>query len=264
MQSALPSLIWSDALTRINWNQGEHVSLIGYTGCGKTTLAAQILPMRRYIVAVATKPRDPLIKQIGAGNGFVVTSKWPPPDHLERIVYWPKVDKLSDMGNLRPQIHDCLATVYYSGGWCVYIDEVRYVAGSLKLKEDLEHIWLQGRAMGLSLVAGTQRPAWVPLEMYSQATHLFLWQESDKRNLRRLGEIGGVDTELVMHTVYHLSSHDVLYVNARTRDMFITNTGIGKGVTNPNGSRRFDFLRGKTGSRGSNSSFARDFSRKVR
>lgn len=256
----VPKISWPDALKRIMWSQGEHVSLLGYTGCGKTTLAAEILPMRRWIIALATKPRDPLIDEIGRHNDFTVVRKWPPADHLERVVFWPKVDKLSDMDDLRPQVHQCLSTVYYAGGWCIYIDEVRYVAGSLKLKSDLEHIWLQGRAMGLSLVAGTQRPAWVPLEMYSQATHLFLWQETDKRNLRRLGEIGGVDTDYLMHTVYHLQGHDVLYVNARTRDMFITNVRNG----NINGICRSSEFRGETYRRGRGSAFARNFVRKVR
>lgn len=256
----LPNLSWLDAKSRMVWRQGEHVSLLGYTGCGKTTLAAEILPMRRYICAIATKPRDPLIDELGSHNQFKVISNWPPPEHLERVVFWPKVDKFSDMQDLRPKVHSCLASIYYSGGWCVYIDEIRYVAGSLKLKTELEHIWLQGRAMGLSLVAGTQRPAWVPLEMYSQATHLFLWQETDKRNLRRLGEIGGVDTDLLMRTVYTLNGHDVLYVNARTRDMFITNVRNG----NPNGASRPSELRGEAHRSGRRATFARNFVHKIR
>jgi energy-coupling factor transporter ATP-binding protein EcfA2 len=256
---SLETISWPSALARIQWAQGEHVSLIGHTGCGKTTLAAQIIPMRRYIIVLATKPRDEVIDTMRAENrDFVIVNKWPPADHLERVIYWPKVDRIGDPQNLRPKVHDCLATVYYSGGWCLYIDEVRFIADQLKLKSDLDSLWLQGRAMGISLVAGTQRPAWVPLEMYSQATHLFLWQESDKRNLRRLGEIGGVDTDTIMRTVYNLPKYDVLYVNARTRDMFVTN--VRNGV---NGTGRSSQLRGKANRRGRGATFARNFTRKV-
>jgi hypothetical protein len=83
---------------------------------------------------------------------------------------------------------------------------------------------LQGRSLNVSFVAATQRPSWVPLEAYDQATHLLLWRETDKRNLSRLGDIGGVDTELIRSVVPTLPKHDFVYVNTRDGTISISNT----------------------------------------
>src|SRR3954452_15677764 len=40
------------------WRQGEHVTLIGPTGSGKTTLTNAILDKRAYILFFSTKQRD--------------------------------------------------------------------------------------------------------------------------------------------------------------------------------------------------------------
>ena len=75
---------------------------------------------------------------------------------------------------------------------------------------------MQGRALDLSLVAGTQRPAWVPLEMYSQATHVFFWRTSDRRDLDRIGGLGAHDPQTIRAVVRNLRKHEALYVNTRT------------------------------------------------
>lgn len=216
-------LSWADFLTSLRWRQGEHVSLIGPTGGGKTTCAKMLLPIRQYVCVLATKPKDELLTSFKR-DGYTIVNDWPPADFVKRAVFWPSVKRLRDNYNQADAIYHCLDTVYQSGGWCLYADEIRYLTQTLKLKQELEIMWLQGRSLGVSLVASTQRPAWVPLEMYSQATHLFLWRDTDKRNLNRLGEIGGVDTDLVSYEVARLPKHDMLYVNTRDGTLAITNT----------------------------------------
>jgi hypothetical protein len=73
------------------------------------------------------------------------------------------------------------------------------------------------------MILATQRPSGVPLEMYSQATHVFLFLERERRNLERLGEINSINSGLVRTIVSRLEEHQVLYINtvsgkmARTR-----------------------------------------------
>jgi len=57
----------------------------------------------------------------------------------------------------------------------------------------------------------------VPLFMYDQATHLFLFSDNDETNLRRVGGLGGLSARVVRETVAALPHHDVLYVNTRRR-----------------------------------------------
>jgi hypothetical protein len=103
------------------------------------------------------------------------------------------------------------------------VDELRYLTETLKLSRHMELLWQQGRSVGISVVAGTQRPARVPLAAYDQATHLFLFRDSDRRNLDRLADLSGdVDKVLVRETVQTLAPHEVLYVDTRRGTMAIT------------------------------------------
>lgn len=213
---------WDVLMANMVWRQGEHVTLVGPTGCGKTTVALAMLEKRQWICVLATKPRDPLIKSLPK-QGFKVIDRWPPPDYLRKVVLWPKISALGDMASQKREIQRAMAMMYRSGGWCVVGDELRYLTQTLGLKREAEMYWLQGRSLGISFVTATQRPAWVPLEAYDQATHLFLWRETDKRNLARLGDIGGVDTDLIRHVIPRLPKHDFLYINTRDATMCISN-----------------------------------------
>lgn len=219
----VPVLSWAEFLSRLRWRQGEHVSLIGHTSCGKSTLALELLPRRRRKVVLATKPRDPLINDLVKQRDYYLARKWPPRRGEEDVVLWPPIAKLGDTATQSHAFGAALSRIYKTGGWCVYADEVRYLTQTLGLKRACEQFWLQGRTLGISFVVATQEPTHIPLEAYSQATHLFLWRASDKRRVNRLGEIGGVNTDVVKHVVQNLPLHDVLYVNTRDDFMCVTN-----------------------------------------
>lgn len=229
-------------LARLDWRQGEHVSLIGPTGTGKTTLALEILPRRQWVVAIGTKPRDTTLQGIlrpgrtgrlarilgtdeGGSGDYARIGEWPPPLHTPRVVLWPRVSGMTAANRRAIQaeiIGDALAEIFTAGAWCVFADEVWYLCKRLGLTEELEELWTQGRSIGISLVAATQRPAYVPLYMYDQATHLFFWADNDEANLRRVGGIGSLSPRIIRETVAQLAPHDVLYVNARSGAMCIT------------------------------------------
>lgn len=193
------------------------MSLIGPTGCGKSTMALALLPRRAYVTVIANKPKDrTLDKLVGKGGGYKKITRWPPPRNADRVVLWPKFAGKRDADNQRVQFERALGDMFGDGSWCVYADEVRYLTEVLNLREDLELYWMQGRAIGLSLVACAQRPAWVPRSMYSQATHLFLWRTNDEQDLRALGGLGFADSARIRTLVSELQGHDALYVNTRT------------------------------------------------
>jgi energy-coupling factor transporter ATP-binding protein EcfA2 len=223
---ALPDRVgWADFMDSLDWRQGEHVTLLGHTGSGKTTLARHLIQKRSHKLVFATKPRDPNV-EVFKRDGFYMSRVWPVDPRIKRnVLFWPKVERTTDIASQADAIAKCLQSVYRTGGWCLYFDEVRYITDTLGLQRPLEVIWLQGRALKLSILAGTQRPAWIPREAYSEASHLFLWRSTNRYDLKRLEDASNVDTKEMSPILSNLPKHDVLYINTRDGSMVRTRVG---------------------------------------
>ncbi|GGZ64880.1 hypothetical protein GCM10010387_67450 [Streptomyces inusitatus] len=222
-----PQVDWEEFLRRFRWAQGEHISFIGPTGSGKTTLARQLLHRRAYVAALATKPRDKTMDGLIRNERFKRIRSWEerPPiigRNGQRVVLWPEFRRPEDQLNQQYQLSIALREMFVAGGWCVFADELFYLCHTLKLTKLLETYWTQGRSLGLSLVGGTQRPAHVPLFAYDQATHLFFWRDNDETNLRRVSGLGGMSAKEIRAAVTRLPEHHALYVNTRDGEMMIT------------------------------------------
>jgi hypothetical protein len=214
---------------RLVWEQGEHVSLIGPTGAGKTTLALAILPMRKYVLAFGTKPsgRDSTLMSLVKKDRWKLVTTWEAMPRVimpgrGRFVFWPRFKHPGDVPGQAYEIGQAMAGAFVQGGWCLLVDEAWYMTNVLGLKRMLEQLWTQGRSIGISVVAGTQRPAYVPLNMYDQATHVFFWRDNDERNLKRISGMNGLNAHTIKATVATLARHEVLYVNTRTGYMAVT------------------------------------------
>lgn len=220
----VPRVTWDEFLSSFVWKQGEHVTLLGPTGQGKTTLALAILPKREYVIVFGCKAKDKTLDKLIKEDGYFKATEYPPPPWAKRVVLWPSTKMASYRVEQQRVFHEALSDIYTAGGWCVYLDELRYICDTLKLAPYVENLWQQGRSLGISVVGGNQRPRFVPLNAYDQATHLFVWNFNDRENAKRLSEIVGINEKEIAAVVRSLPKYDVLYINADTHALTITNT----------------------------------------
>src|SRR5262245_13095495 len=162
----------------MDWRPGEHVTLIGPTGAGKTELTIKLIELRRWVVFLATKRIDPTqarLKQLGFRTISDPVELNPEVAHRFTLKPpWPRKASAAQIKDLHARVfREGLNRAFYQTGWTVVVDEGRYVARRLGLESELEMFWLQGRSQGNTLMLSTQRPRFIPLEAYDQASHLF-------------------------------------------------------------------------------------------
>lgn len=209
------------------WLQGDHLTAVGRTKSGKTTLLRELLPRRDYVVMLATKAEDPIYKKMER-DGFVMTQEFSAdPDGPRKVIFKPPLrgTQKEDLLEQREAFREALTDIYREGGWCIFADEVRYLADNLKLKSDLEVLWLQGRTLGITMVVGTQRPVSIPILAFD-AQHLFFWKTADKSDVISMTEYTGVNTDTARVTVPRLPRHEVLYIDTVTDEIARTKVSL--------------------------------------
>jgi hypothetical protein len=165
------------------------------------------------------KPRDATVMEWGDRIGFRRHQTWPPPYNPLRqrpagYNIWPRhtFDPEVDDATLRRVFRSAILDSYKRGNRILFADEAAGLVADLNLGRELKAIWMRGRSMGTGLWACSQRPVEIPLHAYSQASHLFLAHDPDKRTRDRYGEIGGVDPKLVADLVMRLPKWHFLYL----------------------------------------------------
>lgn len=206
-----------------SFRQGQHVTVIGPTGCGKTTLVSELQKVRRYVVAFGVKHRDSTMDELIRDHDFVRISDWKKRRKDQRIALWPKVTDISQVESVHRRVFGhALADIYKVGGWTLWLDEMRYLADHLSMRKPLTQMYVLGRSNNISIIGNAQRPSWIPLEAYSQAGHLILFKTGDERDLERIGSLNGANAKEVARTVSELPYRHFLHVDLINRSMTIS------------------------------------------
>ncbi len=199
--------------------RAEHVTLVGPNGQGKTVLALELLKERArrrdaHIVILATKPRDRELSALG----WPIIREWPPGYGQPRVIFWPRFPKDVRRAAMmqRMALDPVLADIFAEGKRTVYVDEAFYLTDVLKLEYTMRQFWTQGRSNDLLVVAGTQRPVKVPREMFSECRWFIAFRTADEDELRRVGEIGGVDSKTLREVIRTLKPHEFVCCQTRT------------------------------------------------
>lgn len=231
--NTVEALDWQEFQSLFKWDQGEHITLIGPTGCGKTTLTKALIPMREWNIFLGSKKKDDTQDQLSSmGFEYAGSPAGIHPDISKNwIVKPPFPDKYSaeQLKRFHAMVfRETLMRAYRDGSWTVYIDEARYITDILGLRDEVVLLLLQGRSQGNSIVLGTQRPRNIPLEAYDQPTHLFFWKDTDLQNVKRAAELAGVNRSRVARAVGALDKHEFLYANTRTGVLAISQVDLGE------------------------------------
>jgi hypothetical protein len=236
--TSVPVIPWDSLVSQLaaDWQPGDHVTIVGPTGSGKTHIALTLAEMTQYVLVLATKRRDPLVSELAA-HGYHVTGdtssiQWTAgPDHApqpvhNRVVFWPRFgEKTAERDRLKMQaeaMRKVLAWADQTGEWTVIADETMWMTKNLRLEKELEALWFQGRTQHVSLIANAQRPSQIPRLAYSSATYLFLGQTADGRDVENLREIsGGFPPKLIEAGVTQLDrmKHEFLFVDTRRTEL---------------------------------------------
>jgi hypothetical protein len=207
---------------RWHYQTGQHVTILGPTGSGKTHLMWQLLEHTANpqvpAVILAMKPRDTTTESWMKKLKYKKVGTWPPIHKLftekpAGYVVWPphSFDAEQDDWNheviFRGVFNDC----YRRGDRILVCDEI-LATKDLNLNREMVRGWTRGRSMGMGLWGGSQRPFDVPLYAYGQAEHLFIANDPDHRSRKRYSEIGGFDGSVVASWVHALKKHQFLYI----------------------------------------------------
>jgi len=223
----IPTLTWDDfyAMWRTEYKQSEHVTVIGPTGCGKTTLVTKLIEPRGHVVAFGVKFVDETFAKLVKKDGWArVKGSWKSrPKSAQRVALWPNESDLDKVVEVHNKIFgDALKEIYRQGHWTVWMDELTYLADHVGLKKLIRRLYILARSNRISLVGSAQRPAFIPLEAYNQATHLFLFYTGHETDLLKLGSFNGTSARQVATAVATLPEHYFLHVNAKTRRQVIS------------------------------------------
>jgi len=214
-----------------NYRPGQHVTFLGPSGRGKTTMAGQmLLSVRQHhpeIIAILLhgkiKGRDASIERISKISGYPIVAKWPPRrirDRYKMRKYRGAILRpLSKTGDspedenalLRSQYRRAIHRGYNAPRKkpvILVVDEAHQTQKDLKLMNDCEGPLMRGRPVcgEWSLV---QRGRFVSYHTYDQAEYLLIYYDPDRNNQQRYSEIGDVDPRVLVALTKQLKTKTV-------------------------------------------------------
>lgn len=201
-----------------------HHAIVGLTGSGKSYLTVNgILSLCNYsrVLLIDTKGDDDVLNDCGAKPCTELPNKtWyqalahnprrKPREHWYRLV----VDE--HPAKARLQVYKALRQIYEvdGGDWILVLDEIRDLTDTkppnLNLGPYIDRIYRKGRNKHLPIVAGTQSPAWVPSNFYTQASFAWIGRIRDEQRQKRLLEIGGLSKD-ALETIKNLQRRQWLF-----------------------------------------------------
>lgn len=199
-----------------------------------------ILPLINFekLLIIDVKGDDPTLTEnggMGQESGHVPHPFW------RSMNIWLSTEKAEEQwfrllvkeewNEARSQVLKALKRVNKEGDWTIYIDETRALTDpsepSLRLRPQIEDLWLRKGSRGICVVAGTQGPRFVPRSFYDQPQFHLIGQVEDLDSQKRLREIGGLE-RWHLNQIRDLPKHHFVYTDNQedTRYRAITKVSL--------------------------------------
>jgi hypothetical protein len=208
---------------KYNYSQGQHLSMIGPTQRGKTTLCLQLLkqvisPQLRCVILAGKPPgRDGTMAKAADMLNLRVIEEWPPEYSIKDrkrngYVLRPHQtlkDLVKDEDNLKAQFRKAMLSNYASKKPVItVVDEAHHVQNDLGLKREYEAPLMRGAPIDAewSLI---QRGRFMSYLAYDAPEHLFLFFDPDRSNTKRYSEMGGIDPKEVEYLTLGLKTYRI-------------------------------------------------------
>lgn len=204
----------------------EHISIVGPTGSGKSNFQTYVLRKRcemrgSYAMVIATKPADSTLRKMH----WPIVRRYPPEyGKHERFILWPETSRNEFESKVlqHKTIRTALTDIWQpDSNTIVAFDEIAYVEQELKLKTLIERYWREGRSLGITVVATTQRPRNVSRYMWSEPTWLVAFRPDDEDEARRVAEIIGGRRSFT-DPLLSLHEYEFIITKRRSRTAYIS------------------------------------------
>jgi hypothetical protein len=211
----------------------EHLEILGQTGRGKSHFEKTVLMTRAKlrgsrVVVICTKPADDTIKS----TGWPIVDKWPPHGNSWRrdrrdynqVIFWAKAKGLGRAGRAQQSaaIEDLLERLWVpDSNIVVAFDEIAYVERELGLTPQVERYFREGRGLGITVVASTQRPQGVTRYMHSESAWAVFFAPKDEEDAERMAQVAG-------HRLYYMRA--LRELNATKYEFLLVHTLTGECV----------------------------------
>jgi hypothetical protein len=214
--------------------QPEHLAIYGQTGRGKSYFEKYVLTERARlrgsaVIVIATKPADKTL----VSTGWPIITSWPPPtgwtrkrQDYDQVIFWAKAKGLGKDGQAqqRLQIEDLLEQLWVpDSNRIVVFDEIAYVEKELGLATHTARYFREGRGLGITVVATTQRPAGVSRYMHSETAWSVFFAPKDEEDAERMAQVAGNKTYYMrVLSELNASKFEFLLVHNLTGESVIT------------------------------------------
>ena len=221
------------------WKPGQHICLIGPTGEGKTTFAAGLLSLRRWVMALDPKGEDETLTDSGFERvGTLPESRTPWGQLKYRLTHWeaarqwdaienkiaaglpariivggPARTEAQDRVNQR-LMRNAFLYAREAGGWTVYVDEFELISSQRMFNQGpaVERMLISARRDGTSVLTSYQAQAWVSRHASRQARFGVIWPTGDRQMIKNVAEAMGRDWQQLAAGVDELPPFHVLVI----------------------------------------------------
>ena len=178
--------------------QPEHMEILGPTGSGKSFFEKHVLEERvrlrnSAVVILLTKPADKTLREMD----WPVVTSWPPSQWNSKnrqVIYHAKSEGLGKGARARQaeKVEDLLDKLWHPDANVILaVDEIAYVEQELGLRAHMTTYFREGRTLGITVVASTQRPAGVSRAVHSETAWVACFAPKDEDDAERMAQILG-------------------------------------------------------------------------